>query len=288
MNPATRHYVVRRLLLNSPAGWFVAQLKRAYWAIGNIGKTLLTNTHWFFTSREHTNFTYWLTEPNRQYLAHFVANLSGQKPAEVLKLFDELEQDTSLSEYVAKVTLESNRRWFADSTPKFGRRLAWYSLVRILKPQLVVETGTDKGFGSLVIYKALEKNGSGALITMDTNPDAGYLVSSLEPGRVQFRFGDSVELLSQPDFPAIDIFIHDSLHTYEHEMAEFSAAFANLRPGGILISDNSVHCEALSDFAASHDWVFHYFREEVARHPYAGGGIGLACKARPIRREEER
>lgn len=275
-----------RALLNSPLGWLLSQLKRASWAVGNVSKTFLINTVWFFTSKEHTNLTYNLTRTNRRYLAHFVSNLTGWKPTEVLELFDELESDNSFSEVVRERVVKSKRRWFADSSAKFGRRLAWYAIVRITKPQLVVETGTDKGLGALVIHNALVKNGKGTLVTMDSNPDAGYLIAGLESGQVQLALGDSVDLLSEPGFPAIDIFIHDSLHTYEHEMAEFLAAFPKLRHGGILISDDP-GCEALLDFAISVDWEVHYFREEVAKHPAPGAGIALARRATSVRLGQE-
>lgn len=266
---------VRRALLNSPLGWAASQLKRASWVLKNVSNTCSVNVYWFFTSKEHTNFTYLLTGVNRRYLAHFVSNITGWKPAQVLELFDELESDISFSSFVGKMTAKSKRRWFADSSPKFGRRLAWYAIVRITKPQLVVETGTDKGLGTLVIHKALAKNRKGTLVTMDSNLDAGYLIAGLESDQVQVALGDSVELLSEPGFPAIDIFIHDSLHTYKHEMAEFSVAFSKLRRGGILISDDS-ECEALLDFADSVDWEVHYFREQPAKHPHSGAGIALA------------
>jgi predicted O-methyltransferase YrrM len=56
-----------------------------------------------------------------------------------------------------------------------GRRVAWYALIRIYKPKVIVETGTDKGIGSLVIQKALEKNGYGTLYTLDIDRYSGSI-----------------------------------------------------------------------------------------------------------------
>ena len=36
----------------------------------------------------------------------------------------------------------------------------------------------------------------------------------------------------------IDVFLHDSLHTYEHMMFEYTQAWRHLRVSGILMSDD--------------------------------------------------
>ncbi|MDA7857893.1 class I SAM-dependent methyltransferase [bacterium] len=46
----------------------------------------------------------------------------------------------------------------------------------------------------------------------------------------------------------IDIFIHDSEHTYENMLWEYQTAFPFIKPGGILLSDDILCSEAFHDF----------------------------------------
>jgi len=55
------------------------------------------------------------------------------------------------------------------------------------------------------------------------------------------------------DLGRIDVFFHDSLHTREHMLFEFERAWAHLKPGGVLVSDDVAlrgH-DALPSFAHS-------------------------------------
>jgi predicted O-methyltransferase YrrM len=45
------------------------------------------------------------------------------------------------------------------------------------------------------------------------------------------------------------MFIHDSLHTYEHMLWEFETAYPLIRPGGLLVSDDALWNNAFHDFA---------------------------------------
>lgn len=47
----------------------------------------------------------------------------------------------------------------------------WAQLVRTIKPQLIVETGTFRGLSAFYMGRALLQNGSGKLITFEINPE---------------------------------------------------------------------------------------------------------------------
>jgi len=49
----------------------------------------------------------------------------------------------------------------------------------------------------------------------------------------------------------MDIFIHDSLHTYEHMKFEFEEAYPHLRANGFLISDDASWNSAFAEFVQS-------------------------------------
>jgi predicted O-methyltransferase YrrM len=132
---------------------------------------------------------------------------------------------------------------------------ALYSIVRLGRPGVVVETGIADGFSSLVILSAMAANGKGRLVSVDIRSGTGGLVpaklrSSWRP--VIVRPDQSIAGLSeivQREAP-IDLFLHDSRHTYAHMIREYSAAWPHLRPGGCLMSDDADSTFAFLDFAA--------------------------------------
>jgi len=243
----------------------------------NIERSL----HWLLTSREHTNYTYDLEERNIDYLAWWCAEITNTNVEQCAQWIMELESDDDLRSRITALTNSAERRGLSDSTQKFGRRAGWYCLVRALKPKHVVETGTDKGLGSLVLARALERNSRGRLTTIDINQDSGYMLRNLAgTPEVTRLIGDSIQLIQSQVGP-VDFFIHDSDHSYEHEFSEFRAIEPLLTSNAIVLSDNSELTSALSDFAMLRKWHFSYFAESPANHWYPGGGIGAAWAGFP-------
>jgi predicted O-methyltransferase YrrM len=122
-----------------------------------------------------------------------------------------------------------------------------YIACRTLRPRLVVETGVAHGVTSAHILKALSENGEGRLYSIDlpplgSNPEVyvGRFVPEELRGRWSLRLGSAQKLLPEVlrQCGAVDVFIHDSLHTYAHMKWEFAQAMAALRPGGVLIADD--------------------------------------------------
>ncbi len=161
-------------------------------------------------------------------------------------------QDGALVEFEAGM----RRRWaeLADSGPfnhvhNGDHRLArtCYAVVRGLTPKIAVETGVCYGVTSSYLLQAMEQNGRGELHSIDLPPlakEADSYVGRLVPDRLRHRWtlhrGNAQRLLPPllRDLGEIDLFFHDSLHTYEHMKIEFKYAWAALCPGGVLISDD--------------------------------------------------
>lgn len=137
-----------------------------------------------------------------------------------------------------------------------------YALTRAIKPNIVVETGVASGASTYLILQALEFNGtpSAKLYSIDL-PNQNLNVSSeqevgwLVPERLRHRWclllGKSSEKLPRllEKLGRIDIFIHDSEHTYENMMFEYETAYVHLRGKGLLLSDDIHWNNAFRDFA---------------------------------------
>jgi len=144
----------------------------------------------------------------------------------------------------------------------------YYIICRLLEPDLVIETGVMHGISTTFILQALDDNGKGILYSIDA-PRADYtsggyfvhhrLPRNFQPGwiipntlrkRWKLVLGDSRQelplLLSR--LPKIDIFLHDSEHTYELMQFEYNKSWPRLKVGGLLLSDDVDRSAAFSEF----------------------------------------
>lgn len=165
-----------------------------------------------------------------------------------------------------KLILFRHRRTNCEGWPEF-----LYVLLRLVKPEVVIETGVFDGISSAVILQALEDNGTGKLISIDlpatsaikesthrmketTLPNglgSGWVIPDYLRGRHELILGDSKTLLPEilKKHPTIDIFIHDSLHTYECQKFEYENAWPKLKMGGWLLSDDVLWTAAFDKFS---------------------------------------
>lgn len=234
---------------------------------------------WLFQSREITNMTYDITETNKDYLAALISLATAVPVQRVRGYVDEPNGDDELRRHVRTCTLESPHRNVADSECHYGRRLGWYAFTRAMKPRVVVETGVDKGLGSVLLTSALARNAEegsrGHYYGTDINPEAGYLLQGRYREHGSILYGDSIESLKTLD-AKIDLFINDSDHSAAYEAAEYEVVHAKLTPGAVILGDNS-HCtDALYRYSVRSGRGFLFFREEPEDHWYPGAGIGVS------------
>jgi predicted O-methyltransferase YrrM len=132
-----------------------------------------------------------------------------------------------------------------------------YTLCLASKPSLVLETGVANGFSSSYILAALEKNQKGKLISIDhlirsdqTKENVGIAIPNNLKKRHSLILGNSIKelkkLLNEPT--KIDIFLHDSLHTYNNMMKEYQMAWPHISKNGFLLSDDIAMNDAFFDF----------------------------------------
>ncbi len=145
-----------------------------------------------------------------------------------------------------------------------------YLFVRLVRPRIVVETGVFDGLSSCVILQALHDNDHGHCISVDlpatevipgstdrmlsktlpAHHQPGWMIPDYLRVRQTLVLGDSKVLLPGilKEHHEIDIFFHDSLHTYEHQMFEYDFAWPYLADGGLLLSDDIFWSSAFHNF----------------------------------------
>jgi hypothetical protein len=147
-----------------------------------------------------------------------------------------------------------------------------YTTVRLLKPEVVVETGVASGVSTSFILLGLEHNQRGSLFSIDlpthmipqdykqvdqvtipADKTIGWIVPENLRHRWNLVLGRSDENLKSllEKLGSLNIFIHDSEHTYENMMFEYEAAWRFLSKNGLLISHDVNWNNAFNDFIGS-------------------------------------
>lgn len=107
------------------------------------------------------------------------------------------------------------------------------------KPQVVVETGVLYGTSSDRILSALDTLDKGTLYSIDPNPPEGVF-SIDHPRWVKFQYLSTVALtMTFGKGGPWDIFLHDSDHEVWCQTFEYEVAWYLVRPGGLIMSDDT-------------------------------------------------
>lgn len=135
-----------------------------------------------------------------------------------------------------------------DDADRGVARAAW-CLVRHLRPRVVVETGVARGLTTRLLLQALGENGAGRLWSIDLPPwrhgsqVAGQVAAAVPRelmGRWTLVEGSTRRRLPGllRDLGTIDLFVHDSSHSYRNMSFELAQAWDAVRPGGFLLIDD--------------------------------------------------
>ncbi len=132
-----------------------------------------------------------------------------------------------------------------NGDPKLG--MLCYAICRAVKPEIFIETGVAFGVTSSYILKALEVNKKGKLISIDkppAKPRATEFIGAYIPDELRCNWrlyrGASQKLLPQilSEIKEVNIFLHDSRHTYNNMSAEFKLVEPYLTDRSVLIADD--------------------------------------------------
>jgi predicted O-methyltransferase YrrM len=185
----------------------------------------------------------------------------------ISQIFPE-HSDTTWSELeqIAKLTALRRSRDGEYFISNSWRGPMLYSLVRRLKPRLILELGTGRGYGAFSMAKALvDGDINGRLITVDRTPVDRPIewpyVNSLEENvitnsslgdfwkkelpddlnqRIEFRQGDtaSVHQLLNDHQGEIDLVFIDSDHTYNGVKLDFLSAHSITTENAVFVFDD--------------------------------------------------
>ena len=193
-----------------------------------------------------------------------VINIVNISTFDLVKYSLELSMNNRFFNYINDIQ-ETAIKSFQD--PRLGGNIDFisctiiYSIVRHIKPEIIVETGVGPGGSSAFILQALNDNKKGFLYSIDLPGndavvypklgkfynihvpegwEVGWLIPPWLKERHQLIIGDSREELPKlmNELRTVDIFLHDSLHTDEHVLMEFNTVFPYTSRKGILLCDD--------------------------------------------------
>jgi predicted O-methyltransferase YrrM len=132
-----------------------------------------------------------------------------------------------------------------------------YGLTRWLRPMVIVESGGFIGMSSAFILKALadDKLATSKFYSVELSEDCEQGALIPDELRSCCRFvpirGRIEDFLNGNELPgSIDMFLHDSSHSYRHMLWEFRQFWSRLRDGGLLVSHDVQMNAAFSEFVS--------------------------------------
>jgi len=181
----------------------------------------------------------------------------GSEPR-ISGVLEELEELIPLGVEIRRRQREAGRRSFAQ----FRAPFELYTLVRLLEPEHILETGVSSGVSSAYFLAGLRRNGHGTLHSADLpTPQRSARFGradspvALPPGRAtgwavpdglragwDLRLGPSRKVLPQivRGIDALGIFLHDSEHTPSHLAFELATVRPRLADGAVVLADNTI------------------------------------------------
>jgi hypothetical protein len=211
-----------------------------------------------------------LHDPRTLPSVAWIQLLTGRSRRDVVDILDEAAEFLDVESTIRARHREGGRTFYAQ----FRAPLDLYAVVRLTRPDHVVETGVSSGVSSAHVLLALRRNGHGKLHSIDLPVlQAGERLRrrespvSLPPGRSSgwaippalrrgwdLHQGPSEVLLPKllSRLPTVGVFLHDDLHTEDHLGFQLSRVRPKLRPGGVVLADNTVWTgDAFPRFAES-------------------------------------
>ena len=211
---------------------------------------------------------------NNLPLVDCIKKLTGDTTENIKRYYEDIANNSELEKYLQNQFDEYNSyinskdfkisKFFKENPagrlnrPSQGHAgFFLYILVRSLKPEFFLETGVSAGESSTYILQAMRDNNFGKLFSIDfesaivekglttimpEGKTSGWAIPENLKDRWELSLGKSEELLPKilERQKKIDVFMHDSLHTYDHMMFEYTTSWDFIKKNGLLLSDDIV------------------------------------------------
>jgi hypothetical protein len=153
-----------------------------------------------------------------------------------------------------------------------------------------METGVAYGVSSAFVLRALQENGRGMLHSVDLPPLRreygrfwGMAVDSSLRSNWKLHRGASGRVLPWllEEMGVVNLFVHDSLHTYRNMRREFEIVWPRLRAGGVLIADDVERNRAFGELRRRDPALWRVVRDREEQPLHNGAApvtFGVAVK----------
>ena len=133
----------------------------------------------------------------------------------------------------------------------------YYSLTKLLRPTLLLETGTHFGYSSHCIADALQENGDGGVLyTVDLVKENHLFRQTEHEDRVVFMHGNSLDIdmgsfvgrdprRGPAGMPIFDMLVLDADHRYGGLIGEVNRYAPHLRVGGVMLLHDSMYFDGI-------------------------------------------
>ena len=208
-----------------------------------------------------------------------IADLTGIPMLEVERYYRIIGTNGKLKSH-----LHSNLKGKSYQGQNFFTTHELYVVCRLLRPRVVIETGVASGYSSTFLLQALEDQKKGHLYSIDMwkaggpnlppEREVGWLVPPWLRERWTLILGASKNILEPllKSLGSLDIFYHDSDHTYSNMMFEFETALKYASIPSLILSDNIEWNTSFADFCRKHHLQ--------ARHIHANlGGTRIGAES---------
>lgn len=114
-------------------------------------------------------------------------------------------------------------------------------IIRRERPVVMIETGVESGYSSEHFLAAMDDVKVGRLISCDPAPSPFFEAHPIVHPRFTLIRKRSQEALDEiyAQTGRVDLFLHDSDHSWECQTFEYEWAWEHVTPGGIIASDDT-------------------------------------------------